>query len=245
MKHENNVLLSLCPMDENPGQHEQVCCHPKLDEDMRNSPPTTPLDSGSHKSDEIFCPACAHQSSQAASSSRGDINSNRDSRVSFGSVASSSRGSRGSGSGRGGGSGIGNQHRGMQPLGAGGIIGREAIPVTIPPPPHASSSSSTHHHVSMRARSRSQDDDDRCSSRDGLSSSLPTPPPPPTYSSHRDILSSSNNPCDPDDERMAASSQLASQGRAASSITARQIFSYKSEEVNSSLCIVGQCHLLA
>ena len=186
-----------------------------LDEDMRNSPPTTPLDSGSHKSDEIFCPACAHQSSQAASSSRGDINSNRDSRVSFGSVASSSRGSRGSGSGRGGGSGIGNQHRGMQPLGAGGIIGREAIPVTIPPPPHASSSSSTHHHVSMRARSRSQDDDDRCSSRDGLSSSLPTPPPPPTYSSHRDILSSSNNPCDPDDERMAASSQLASQGRAA------------------------------
>ena len=151
-----------------------------LQDNMRHSPATTPLDSGSHKSDELFCPACAHQSSQAASSSRGDINSNRDSRVSFGSVASSSRGSRGSGSGRGG-SGIGNQHRGVPVLGGSGIMTRESIPITIPPPPppHPSTSSSTHHHLSMRARSRSQDDDDRCSSRGGLSSSLPTPPPPP------------------------------------------------------------------
>lgn len=44
----------------------------------------TPPDSLSRKSDDVFCPACA-QHSQA--------NSNRESRVSFGSVASSSRGS--------------------------------------------------------------------------------------------------------------------------------------------------------
>ena len=176
------------------------------------SPPTTPLDSGSHKSDEIFCPACAHQSSQAASSSRGDINSNRDSRVSFGSVASSSRGSRGSGSGRGGGSAIGNQHRGVHHLEGSGYT-RDTIPISIPPPPHPSTSSSTHHHLSMRARSRSQDDDDRCSSRGGLSSSLPTPPPPPTYSSQRDILNSSNQ-LGNDFERIPPSSQSAGQGTA-------------------------------
>ena len=186
-----------------------------LRDNVRHSPATTPLDSGSHKSDEIFCPACAHQSSQAASSSRGDINSNRDSRVSFGSVASSSRGSRGSGSGRGGGGGFGNQHRGVPVLRVGEPMGSESIPLSIPSPPHPSSSSlSTQHHPSMRARSRSQDDDDRCSSQGGLSSSLPTPPPPPTYSSHRDILSSSNN-VGHGDERIANSSQSVGHSTAA------------------------------
>lgn len=191
-----------------PGREEYI------HDNSGHSPPTTPLDSGSHKSDEIFCPACAHQSSQAASSSRGDINSNRDSRVSFGSVASSSRGSRGSGSGRGGGNGMGVQHRGSQGFGGSGIMGRESIPISIPPPQHHSTSpSNNHHHLSLRARSRSQDDDDRCSSRGGLSSSLPTPPPPPTYSSHRDILSSSNNHGNAD-ERIAPSLQSTGQGTA-------------------------------
>ena len=66
---------------------------PKGNPSQRHSPAVTPLDSGSRKSDDVFCPACAHHSATSQS--------NRDSRVSFGSIASSSRGSRGS-SARGG-----------------------------------------------------------------------------------------------------------------------------------------------
>ena len=53
--------------------------------------PITPPGSGASRksSDDVFCPACAHQSASQHTSS------NRESRVSFGSVASSSRGSSG------------------------------------------------------------------------------------------------------------------------------------------------------
>ncbi|XP_059084910.1 filaggrin-like [Tigriopus californicus] len=105
--------------------------------------PVTPMESGNSRksSDDVFCPACAHQSSSQHNSS------NRESRVSFGSIASSSRGSRGSSSGgpsgRGGGGGGGMTSRMRsrsqeddESSGRGGILS-SSVP-TPPPPPFLS-----------------------------------------------------------------------------------------------------------
>eukprot|EP00095_Tigriopus_kingsejongensis_P006841 maker-scaffold82_size396747-snap-gene-2.35 protein:Tk06841 transcript:maker-scaffold82_size396747-snap-gene-2.35-mRNA-1 annotation:"protein kinase c zeta type-like" len=100
--------------------------------------PVTPMESGTSRksSDDVFCPACAHQSSQHTSS-------NRESRVSFGSIASSSRGSRGSSSGgpsgRGGMSASRMRSRSQEDdesSGRGGVLS-SSVP-TPPPPPFLS-----------------------------------------------------------------------------------------------------------
>ena len=116
-----------------------------------HSPVTTPVDSGSRKSDEMFCPACAQHSAAQAN--------NRDSRVSFGSVASSSRGSRGSSSARG---------------------GSAAVPIPL-------RSRSRSHDDDERSSCSRGGGGDVGSGPGVFSTSLPTPPPPP-FSSQRDIL---------------------------------------------------------
>lgn len=107
-----------------------------------HSPATTPVDSVSRKSDDLFCPACAQHSASQQSN-------NRDSRVSFGSVASSSRGSRGSSSARG---------------------GSAAIPIPM--------RSRSRSHDDDERSSYSQGVGGGHSTGN-FSSSLPTPPPPP------------------------------------------------------------------
>ena len=115
-----------------------------------HSPVTTPVDSGSRKSDEMFCPACAQHSATQSN--------NRDSRVSFGSVASSSRGSRGSSSARG---------------------GSAAVPIPM--------RSRSRSHDDDERSSCSRGGGESGGGAGAFSSSLPTPPPPP-FSSQRDIL---------------------------------------------------------
>ena len=104
--------------------------------------PMTPVESGNSRksSDDVFCPACAHQSQQNSS--------NRESRVSFGSIASSSRGSRGSSGGAGGGGRpMSSRMRSRsqeddESSGRGGVLS-SSVP-TPPPPPFLSHSDIVH-----------------------------------------------------------------------------------------------------
>jgi len=120
-----------------------------------HSPATTPIDSVSRKSDDTFCPACAqHNTSHTVN--------NRDSRVSFGSLASSSRGSS---SARGGSSAIpipmrsrsrshDEEERSSYPHGRAGGPNLQmsnfssSLP-TPPPPPFSSHRDIRHHHPSF------------------------------------------------------------------------------------------------
>lgn len=118
-----------------------------------HSPATTPIDSVSRKSDDTFCPACAQHSASQPSN-------NRDSRVSFGSVASSSRGS--------------SSARG----------GSAAVPIPI----RSRSRSHDEDERSCCSQHGGGGGGGGASSRTGnFSSSLPTPPPPP-FTSQRDLL---------------------------------------------------------
>ena len=141
----------------------------------------TPAESAASRksSDDVFCPACAHQSSSQPNSS------NRESRVSFGSIASSSRGSSGlerhqpSAENGGGGqrrSTVGRVRSRSQEddeSSAGGGILSSSVP-TPPPPPFLSHRDIVHSSIMETINQK-------MSILSSIRNSLPNPsyPPPP------------------------------------------------------------------